>query len=200
MSCISLFLSAYLRPWLLHIPALCFLLPLPQVPLQAFGSSRDPVSAALCLLYVQFSSVAQLCRTLCDHMDCSMLGFPVHHQLPELAQTMSTESVMSSKHFILCRPLLLPPSVFPSIKVFSSESVLCIRWPKYQSFISPSNEYAGLISFRIDWFDFLAVQRILKSLLQDYSSKASVRSSVLSRLHGPTLTSIHSYWKNHSLD
>ena len=85
--CISLFLSAYLRPWLLHIPALCFLLPLPQLPLQAAGPSRDPVSAALGLLYVQFSSVTQSCRTLCDPMGCSMLGFPVHHQLPEVAQT-----------------------------------------------------------------------------------------------------------------
>ena len=158
VSCISLFLSAYLRPWLLHIPALCFLLPLPQVPLQAFGSSRDPVSAALCLLYVQFSSVAQLCRTLCDHMDCSMLGFPVHHQLPELAQTMSTESVMSSKHFILCRPLIFLLSIFASIRVFSNESVLHMKCPKYWSFsfsISPSNKYSGLISFRIDWFDLL---------------------------------------------
>ena len=91
-----------------------------------------------------------------------------------LLKLVSIELVMSSKHFILCRPLLLPPSVFPSIKVFSSESVLCIRWPKYQSFISPSNEYAGLISFRIDWFDFLAFQVTLKSLLPPHSSKASI--------------------------
>ena len=88
---------------------------------------------------------------------------------------MSIESVMPSNHLILCRPLLLLPSVFPSITVFSNESVLCIRWPQYWSFsISPSNEYSGLISFRIDWFDLLAVQETLKSLLQHHSLKASI--------------------------
>ena len=90
---------------------------------------------------------------------------------------MSIESVMPSNHLILCRPLLLPPSIFPSIRVFSNESVVCIRWPKYWSFsfsISPSNEYSGLISFRIDWFDLLAVQGTLKSLLQHHSLKASI--------------------------
>ena len=95
-----------------------------------------------------------------------------------LLKLMSIESVMPSNHLILCRPLLLPPSIFPSIGVFSNESVLCIRWwPKYWSFsfsISPFNEYSGLISFRIDWFDLLAVQGILKSLLEHHSSKASV--------------------------
>ena len=190
------------------------------------------------------SSVAQSCPTLCNPMDCSTPGLPVHHQLPELAQThvhwvgdaiqpsqpllspfpisfhsslflvfegicqkinifisvqslshvrlfahpltaacqaslsnnnsrslsklMSIESVMPSNHLILCCPLLLLPSVFPSIRVFSNESVLPIRWPKYSSFtfsISPSNEYSGLISFRMDWFDLLAVQGTLKSLL-----------------------------------
>ena len=90
---------------------------------------------------------------------------------------MSIESVMPSSHLILCHPLLLLPSIFPSIRVFSNESALCIRWPKYWSFsfsISPSNEYLGLISFRIDWFDLLAVQGTLKSLLQHYSSKKSI--------------------------
>ena len=90
---------------------------------------------------------------------------------------MSIELVMPSNHLILCRPLLLPPSIFPSIRVFSSESVLHIRWPKYWSFsfsISPSNEYSGLISFRIDWLHLLAVQGTLKSLLQHHSSKASI--------------------------
>ena len=90
---------------------------------------------------------------------------------------MSIESVMLSNHLILCRPLLLPPSIFPSIRVFSNEPVLCIRWSKYWSFsfsISPSSEYSGLISFRIDWFDLLAVQGTLKSLLQHHSSKASI--------------------------
>ena len=94
-----------------------------------------------------------------------------------LSITMSIQSVMSSNHLILCHPFLPLPSIFPSIRVFSSESVLCIRWPKYWSFnfsISPSNEYSGLISFRIDWLDLLAVQGTLKSLLQHHSSKASV--------------------------
>ena len=94
-----------------------------------------------------------------------------------LLKLMSLESVMQSNHLILCHPLLLPPSIFPSIRVFSSESVLCIRWPKYWSFsfsISPSNEYSGLISFRMDWLDLLAVQGTLKSLLRHHSSKASI--------------------------
>ena len=110
-------------------------------------------------------------------MDCSTPGFPVHHQLPELLKPMSTESAMPSNHLILCHPLLLLPSVFPSIRVFSNESVLCIRWLKYWHFsfnISPFNEYSGLVSFKIDWFDLLAVQGTLKSLLQHHSSKASV--------------------------
>ena len=107
----------------------------------------------------QFSSVTQSCPTLCDPMDCSTPGFPVHHQLPELTQTlMSIESVMPSNPLMLCHPLLLSP-IFSSIRVFSNESVLSIRWQKYWSFsISPSNEYSRLISFRIDWFDLLAVQ------------------------------------------
>ena len=107
------------------------------------------------------SSVAQSCPTLCDPMDCSTPGFPVHHHLPEFARTHVIESVMPSTHLILCHPLLLPPSIFPSIRVFSNESVLHIRWPKYWSFsfsVSPSSEYSGLISFRIHWFDLLAVQ------------------------------------------
>ena len=109
-------------------------------------------------------------------MDCSIPGFPVHHQLPELAQT-HCSSVMPSNHLTLCHPLLLLPSLFPRIRVFSNESVLWIRWPKYWSFsfsISPSNEYSGLISFRMDWLDLLAVQETLKSLLQHHSSKASI--------------------------
>ena len=92
-----------------------------------------------------------------------------------LLKLMSIESVMPSNHLILCRPLFLPPSIFPSIRVFSNESVLCLRWPKYWSFsISPSNEYSGLISFRMDWLDLLAVQGTLKSLLQHHSSKTSI--------------------------
>ena len=122
----------------------------------------------------QFSSVEQLCLTLCDPMDCSTPGLSVHHQLPEFTQVMSIKLVMPSNHLILCRPLLLLPSIFPSIRVFSNESVLHIRWPKYWSFsIRPSNEYSGLISFRTDWLDLLAVQ-IAKSLLQYHSSRASI--------------------------
>ena len=111
----------------------------------------------------------------------------------------SIESVMPSSHLILCRPLLLLPPIPPSIKVFSIESTLRMRWPKYWSFsfsIIPSKEPPGLISFRMDWLDLLAVQGTLKSLLQHHSSKALA----LSFLHSPTLTSIHDYWKNHSLD
>ena len=121
----------------------------------------------------QFSSAAQLCPTLCDPMDCSTPGFPVHHQLRSLLKLMSIELVMPSNHLILCCPLLVLPSIFPSIRVFSNESVLLIRWPKHWSFslsISHSSEYSGLISFRIDWLDLPAVQGILKSLLQLHNS------------------------------
>ena len=107
-------------------------------------------------LLPQFSSVAQSCQTLCNPMDYSMPGFPVFHQLLELFKLMFIQSVMPSNHLILCHPFLLLTSIFPSIRVFSKESVLHIRWPKYWSFsfsISPSNEYSGLISFRMDWFD-----------------------------------------------
>ena len=113
---------------------------------------------------VQFRSVAQSCPILCNPMNCSTPGFQVQQQLLELHKLMSTESVMPSKNLILCCPLLLLPSIFPSIRVFSSESVLCMGWPKYWSFsFSPSNEYSGLISLRIDWLDLLAVQRTLES-------------------------------------
>ena len=119
-----------------------------------------------CFISVQFSSVAQSCQTLCDPMNCSTPGFPVQHQLPEFIQPLSTESVMPSSHLSLCRPLLLLPSIFPSIKVFSNELALRIRWPRYWSFsfnISPSNEYPGLICFRMDWLYLLAVQGTHKS-------------------------------------
>ena len=120
----------------------------------------------------QFSSVTHSCPTLCEPMDCSTPGLPVHHPLPELHKLMSIESVMPSNHLILCHPLLLPPSVFPSIRVFSNESVLCIRWPKDWSFsfsISPSSEYPGLISFRMDWLDLLAVHDARWSFLHSAS-------------------------------
>ena len=163
--------------------------------------------------------MAQLHPTVCDPMDCSMPGLPVHHRLTELAQTyvlrlvacmlfamllrfcclhlsciipkpvcafctyskyiieLKIKLVMPSNHLILCCPLLLLPSIFPSIRVFSNESALHIRWPKFWSFsfsISLSNEYSGLIFFRNDWFDLLAVQGTLKSLLQHHSSKALI--------------------------
>ena len=110
-------------------------------------------------------------------MGCSTPGFPVHHQLPEPTQTQFIKLVMPSNHLILCCPLLLLPSIFPSIRVFSNESVIHIRWPKYWSFsfnISPSSECSVLISFRMDWLDLLAIQGTLKSLLQHHSSKASI--------------------------
>ena len=125
----------------------------------------------------QFSSVAQLCLTLCDPMNRSIqtsLSITSSQSLPKL---MSIESVMPSNHLIHCHPLLLLPPIPPSIRVFSNESILHMRWPKYWSFsfsISPSNEHPGLISFRMDWLDLLAVQGILKSLVQHHSSKASI--------------------------
>ena len=119
-----------------------------------------------------------------------------------LLKFMSIESVMPSNHLILCRPLLLLPSIFPSIRNFSNESVLHINWPKYWSFsfnISPSNEYSRLISFRMYWLDLLAVQGTLKESFPIPQFK-SINSLVLNFLYGPTLTSIHEYWKNHSFD
>ena len=116
-----------------------------------------------------------------------------------LLKLMSIESLMPSNHLALCRPFLLLPSIFPSIRVFSNESVLCIRWPKYWSLsfsISPSNEYSGLISFRMDWLDLLAVQGSLKSLLQHHSSKASI----LQHSAFFIVQLSHDYWKNHSFD
>ena len=124
-----------------------------------------------------------------------MPGNPVLHHLPELNQIHVHWLVMPSNHLGLCCSLLLWPSIFPSIRVFSNESILCIRWPKYWSFsfsISPSNEYSGLISFRRDWLDLLAVQGTLKSLLQHHSS-------ILGFLYRPALTSIHDYWRNRIL-
>ena len=151
----------------------------------------------------QFSSVQSL-----SHVRLCATPWTAAHQASlsiinsqSLLKLMSIESVMTSSHLILCHPLL-PSSIFPSIRVFSSESALHIRWPKYWSFnfsISPSNEYSGLISFRMDWLDLLTVQGILKSPLQHNSSKASIllRSVFFG---SSTLTSIHDYWKKHSLD
>ena len=125
---------------------------------------------------IQFSSVAQLCSTLCNPMDIAhQASLSITNSRSQL-KLMPIQSVMPSNHLILCHPLLLLPSIFPSIRVFSKESAFCIRWPKYWSFsfnISPSNEYSGLISFRMDWLDLFAVQGTLKSL-HHHTSKASI--------------------------
>ena len=129
------------------------------------------------------SSVAQSCPTLCNPMNGSTPGLLSITNSRSLLKLMSIESVMASNHCTLCYPLLLP-SIFPSIRVFSNESTLPMRWPKYWSFsfsISPSNEHPGLISFRMDWLDLLAVQGTLKSLLQHHSSKASIFHSNVQR-------------------
>ena len=126
---------------------------------------------------VHFSSVPQLCPTLCDPMNRSMTGLPIHHQPSDSLRLTSIESVMPSSHLILGRPLLLLPPIPPSIRVFSNESTLRMRWPKYWSFnfsIIPSKEIPGLISFRMGWLDLLVVQGTLKSLLQHHSSKAAI--------------------------
>ena len=147
---------------------------------------------------VQLLSRVQLFET--PWTTCSTPGLPVHHQLLKFTQT-HVHWVMPSSHLILCRPLLLLPSIFPSIRVFSNESALSIRWPNYWSLnfsISPSNECSGLISFRMDWLDLLAAQGTLKSFLQHHCSKASLlRCSAFIIVQ---LTFIHDYWKNHSLD
>ena len=129
---------------------------------------------SLCL---QFSSVAQSCLTLCDPMNRSMPGLLSITNCRSSPRPMSIDSVLPFNHLILCRPLLLLPSIFPSIRIFSNELALRMRWPKYWSFsfsISPSNEHSRLISFRMDWLDLLAVQGTLRSLLQHHSSKASI--------------------------
>ena len=132
-------------------------------------------------------------------MDCSISGSLSFTNTQSLLKLMSMESMMPSNHLILCCPLLLLPSIFPSIGVFSKESALHIRRPKYWSFsISPSNEYSGLISFRIDWVFLLAVRRTLRSLLKPQYK--NINSLALSFIYGPTLTSIRDYWKNHSFD
>ena len=130
---------------------------------------------------IKFSSVAQSCPTLCDPMNCSTPSLPVHHQLPEFTQNHIHQVGDAIQPSHPLSSLLLLPSIFPSIRVFSNESVLRIRWPKYWSFsFSPSNEYSGLISFRMDRLDLLAVQGTLKSLLQHHSSKHQFFSIQLS--------------------
>ena len=134
-------------------------------------------------------------------MDCRSQASLSITNSQSLLKLMSIQSVMPSNHLILCRPLLLPPSIFPSIRVFSNELLLCIRWPKYWSFsfsISPSNEYSGMIYFRMDWLDLLAVQGTQES--SPTPQFKSINSLALSPLYSPTLTSIHYRWKNYSLD
>ena len=150
-----------------------------------------------------FSSVQSLsCPTLCDpRTTVRQVSLSITNSWSS-PKPMSIESVMPSNHLILCRPLLLLPSIFPSIRVFSNESALCMRWPKYWSFsfnISSSNEHPGLISFRMDWLDLLAVQGTLQESSPTPQFKG-INSSVLSFLYSPTLISIHSHWKNHSFD
>ena len=145
------------------------------------------------LSHFQFSSVAQSCPPLCNHMDCCTPGFPVHHQLLGLTQTHVHQVRDASNHLILCHPLLLPPSIYPSIRVFSNDSVLHIRWPKYWSFSW----------FPVNIQDWLVWSPCSLRGCQESSPTPqfkSINSLVLSLLYGPTLSSIHNYWENHSFN
>ena len=155
-----------------------------------------------CITWESCCSVTQSHPTLCNPMDCRKPGFPIFHHIPEFAQTHAHWVMMPSNYLILCCPFCFLPSIFPSIKVFSDELALCIRWIKFWSFglnISPSNEYSGLISFSIDWFDLLAVQGTLESFLQHHSTKASIlRCSAFFMVHlsHPYMTAgkNHTFW------
>ena len=144
-------------------------------------------------MLVQFSSGTQLCLTLWDPMDCSTPGFLVHTNSWSLLKLMSIESVMPSNHLILCHPLLLLPSIFPSIRVLSSESILHIKYWSFIFSISPSSEYSGLISFRIDWFDLL--ERESRGLSRVFSNTTVEKHQFfgVQLFYGPTLTFIHDY-------
>ena len=190
-----------------------FKLPLTHLPFLAFPCSLTPCNLVLrfqCFFYwdtslgFRFLSVQSLSHVqlfVTPWTAACQASLSITNSWSSL-KLMSIESVMLSSQLIFCRPLLLLPPIPPSIRVFSNESILRIRWPKYWSFsfsISPSIEYSGLISFRMDWLDLLSVQGTLKSLLQHHNSKASIlRCSAF--LHSPTHTSIHDHWKNHSLD
>ena len=156
---------------------------------QGLSSLHPPQSNCCC-------SVTKLCLTLCGLVDCSQ--GPLSSTISwGLLKFMSIELVMLSNHLILCHSILILPLIFPRVRVFSNELALCIKWPNYWSFsfsfnISPPNEYSGLISFRIDWFDLFTVQGTLKSLLQHHNFE-SIKSSALSLLYGPALTSIYDY-------
>ena len=186
---LSLILSLFLIPFSAHLfitPSIPFSLPVSSSYGELENISYRIYSLSImmnCLSSVQFSSVTQLCPTLCNPMNRSTPGLPVHHQLPEFTQTHvhwvgdAIQPVMPSSPLILSRPLLLLPPISPSIRVFSNELTLCMRWTKYWSFsfsISPSNEHPGLISFRMDRLDLLAVQGTLTNLLQHHSWRASV--------------------------
>ena len=165
-----------------------------------FLSEDTKKSSPIWMFPFQFSSVTQSCPTLCDPMNRSMPGLSVHHQLLEFTQTHVHQAGDAMQPLSSPSPL---PSIFPSIRVFSNESALRIRWPKYWSFsfrISSSNEYSGLISFTMDWLDPLVVQESYSQESSPTPQFKSINSSVLSFLCSPTLTSIHDYWKNHSLD
>ena len=152
-------------------------------------------------MLIQFQFTSSVMSDYLRPHYCSTQGLPVHHQLPESTQTHIHKSVMPSNHLILCHPLLYLPSIFLSMSIFSNESALLIRWPKYCSFsfnIILSNEHPGLISFRMDWLDLLAIQETLKS--SPTPQFKSINTSALRSLYSPTLTSIHDHWKNHSFD
>ena len=175
-----------------------YVLSFPPTSLKQFlGAILSAASQAAVISSVQTNSVTQLCLNLCHPMDCSMPGFPVHHQFLELTQThVHWVGDAIQPTYPLWSPSL--PFLFPSNRVFSNESVLHIRWPKYWSLsfsIHPSNEYSGLISFRLDWLDLLAVQE--SSPTPQFKS---IYSLALSFLYSPTLISINDYWKNHSFD
>ena len=178
-----------------HCPPCCFhLFSFPAMEEEGSVFSTGSSGFNLCSC-----SVTQLCPTLCDPWTAAHQASRSFTVSLRLLKLMSIESVMPSNHLILCCPLLLLPSIFSSIRVFSNESVLLIRWPNYWSFsLSPSSEYSALICFRIDWFDPLTVQGTLKSLLQHHNLKVSILA--LSLHYGPTLISVYDYWKNHSFD
>ena len=168
-----------------------------------YGAEGQGRSCSNCLRKTQFSSVAKSCQTLCNPMDSSMPGFPVHHQCPKLIKLMYMESVMPSNHLILCRPfsshLQSSPASgsFPVSQFFASGGQ---RIGISASVISPSSEYSGLISFRMDWLDLLAVQGTLKSLLQHHSAKASTLPLSTFFMVQLSRMDIHDHWKNHSFD
>ena len=194
--CIYMYLS-----FLKFFPHLGYYRILSSVPCTMLMSHVICCLGFICHLHPFCCLVAKSCPALHNPMDCSTLSSLSLTISRSLLKFTSIESVMPSNHLILCCPLLILPSIFPSIRVFSNESILRIRWPEYWSFslgISPSKEYSRLISLRIDWFDLLAVQGILKSLLQTPQFER-ISSLALSLLYGPILTSIHDYWKVYSL-